>query len=248
MALDTTNLSNFLKGITDAIRKKKRTTGEIQHSKIDEEIESIDTLAGYKAWRASLCYNRVLTESISANYTFYSNFFMSDEDLKNLIAIYPIRFNLGGPKLYRPAQYTFYNNLSLTSIPKMNLEYALISPDSTNIFVAASRLKRIEDEFVCSAEHYTGNGSETETLYASIDHNNFSGTLSLSHIKISKETLYLDSDLSWARDLDDESRQSLIDGLAKVEEQRTFRFHSSVVEKFTKEQLLEASNKNWNIG
>ena len=41
--LDTSNLSKFLKGITDAIRAKKGTTEPIEHKLIDEEIASIES-------------------------------------------------------------------------------------------------------------------------------------------------------------------------------------------------------------
>lgn len=41
MALDTTNLANFLKDITNAIRAKTGSTDPINHNKIDEEINRI---------------------------------------------------------------------------------------------------------------------------------------------------------------------------------------------------------------
>lgn len=45
MALDTTNLANFLKGITNAIRAKTGSTVPIKHNKIDEEINKLNAIS-----------------------------------------------------------------------------------------------------------------------------------------------------------------------------------------------------------
>lgn len=230
MGLDTTNLSKFLEGITDAIRKKKGSTGKIQHSKIDEEIESIDTDVGYKEWAGQA----------GDAYSFYEHLFL-DDALEKLQKC-GLKMRCGDPRLFHGIDYAFYYCRNITKIPKINLSYALLWSD--NLFTGCSSLKIIEDEFICSAFEYYSN----KKLYADLSTTNFLLCDKLEYVGVAKETLFLDSDLSWCANLNAECRQSLIHGLAKVEEQRTFRFHSSVVKKFTDEQILEATNKNWNIG
>lgn len=224
--LDTSNLSSFLKGITDAIRAKKGTTGEIQHSKIDEEIESIND---YKKWCDALN---------GAQYCFYSSN-ITDEDLKKLTEC---GFRMAdNTNASANASYAFFSCYNLTEIPNCNTAYILFN--SKNVFEYCRRLKVIKEDFVCSLCDYS-----KKMHYVNLSATNFNGTPFIEYIGVAKETLFLDSDLSWCANLNAECRQSLIHGLAKVEQQRTFKFHSSVVDKFTDEQFLEASNKNWNIG
>jgi hypothetical protein len=42
--------------------------------------------------------------------------------------------------------------------------------------------------------------------------------------------------------------QSIVDGLATVEEQKTLKLHTDVVVKLTEEQLTTIANKNWTVG
>ena len=60
-------------------------------------------------------------------------------------------------------------------------------------------------------------------------------------------TLSKSINLSAMSALDDESRQSVIDGLADLTEQttQTVTWHSSIIEKLTDEQIIAMSNKNW---
>ena len=103
--LDTSNLSNFLKGITDAIRVKKGTTEPIEHKFIDEEIESItaeDTGIGSRQWWLDVCKER-------------TNFSYMFNSCSNLTTIPQIDTSQG-----TDFQSMFRSCSKLTTIPQLN--------------------------------------------------------------------------------------------------------------------------------
>ena len=100
MALDTSSLSNYLKGITNAIRKKKGTSGAIQHNLIDEEIASIPTgFTDYietSAFGWGLFNNRTDLPTYAINQTDFNNY------------------------NFRSARWMFCNCVKITTIPNFN--------------------------------------------------------------------------------------------------------------------------------
>lgn len=121
--LDTSNLSKFLKGITDAIRTKKGTTEPIEHKVIDEEIESIeDTGIGSRQW-----WIDILNKKWSYLQMFYgcqSLIVTPLLDMSNcktaqdmcLQCGYLIKANLINTSKCTNWNYTFGNCMALTSI------------------------------------------------------------------------------------------------------------------------------------
>lgn len=69
----------------------------------------------------------------------------------------------------------------------------------------------------------------------------------LENLKIVPETIKCNFVIGM-RTLTDESIQSIVNGLATVETQKTVKFHSEVVQKLTDEQLITIANKNFTVG
>lgn len=76
----------------------------------------------------------------------------------------------------------------------------------------------------------------------------FTMVKALEEIRIKPNTLSVGLTMLNSPLLSAESIQSIIDGLATVEEQKILKLHSSVVEKLTEEQVAQIANKNWNVG
>lgn len=129
--LDTSNLSQFLKGITDAIRAKKGTTEPIEHAKIDEEIESIEGGDPYQILRDKFFYsertdyayafnNSKMTEDDiskmeldTSNGTSFNNMFAGCSNLTTIPQL-----DTSNGKYF----YSMFNNCyNLITIPQLNL-------------------------------------------------------------------------------------------------------------------------------
>lgn len=105
----------------------------------------------------------------------------------------------------------------------------------SNMFVYAYYLKKIIGELDFS----TLTANPTNTFYS---------CNALEEVTLKKETLSRGTTFAQSKNLSDRSIQSIIDGLATVETPQTIYFHSNVVMKLTEEQMVQISDKNWNLG
>ena len=103
-----------------------------------------------------------------------------------------------------------------------------------NPFMQQRKLRKILGEFDLS-------GLTTPTI-------NLSTLNALEEIRIKPNTVFVNFNILTSALLSAESIQSIIDGLATVEEQKTLKFHTDVVLKLTSEQLTTIANKNWIVG
>lgn len=76
----------------------------------------------------------------------------------------------------------------------------------------------------------------------------FINNASLEEIRLKPNTLFVDFTILQSSLLSTDTIQSIVDGLATVEEQKTLKLHSSVVEKLTDEQWQIIYDKNWSVG
>lgn len=100
-------------------------------------------------------------------------------------------------------------------------------------FTRCGRLKRILGEF---------DFSDTNALTTT-----FMNTASLEEIRIKKETVFVNISFPQSSKLSTESLQSIIDGLATVEEQRTLKLNALILSVLTEEQMTQILNKNWMV-
>ena len=77
--------------------------------------------------------------------------------------------------------------------------------------------------------------------------NPFNSTTRLEEVRIKKETLSLSISFLNSGKLSDTSIQSIIDGLATVEEQQTLTLHKDVKAKLTEDQITTITYKNWTL-
>lgn len=77
--------------------------------------------------------------------------------------------------------------------------------------------------------------------------NTFRGCYKLKDVRFIKETVKYNLSLLHSDLLSDDSIQSIIDGLALVEEQRTLTLHKDVKSKLTETQIATITSKNWTL-
>lgn len=111
MALDTTNLTKFLKGITDAIRAKTGSTDPIKHNKIDEEISNIITFDQCTASIKRLLQN-------SNKFTDWTRMFSSKIWTDDVFAEIGNYIDTSGGTVFN---YMFVNNKQITSTPELDI-------------------------------------------------------------------------------------------------------------------------------
>ncbi len=103
----------------------------------------------------------------------------------------------------------------------------------SNSFVGATNIESIETlNFISAYSWLTGA---------------FANLPNLITIKIVPETIPTNISFARSSTLNDESIQSIIDGLATVETAQTLTLHADVKAKLTDEQLATITGKNWNL-
>lgn len=267
MALDTTNLATFLKGITDAIRAKTGSRDPIEHRKIDEEIKKFDVLTPpiKKAYLGVMYggdrynfteaftnpnWNNNRLNEISAiiylyycasilSKTFSGNFSITTFDLHIPGETNPNNIRNQLKSLY----YTFEQCTSLQSII-FHDDYKTTKWVTTfaGMCYGCTNLKEIYTLNFSSVEPYDNTVPNYQPAI-------FYGCTKLETLLFVKETIkILSLDLTSCENLSDESVQSIIDGYAKTDNRKSCRLNSKIVERLTDEQLLQAANKNLEIG
>lgn len=242
MALNTTNLKKFLKGITDAIRAKTGSTDPIKHKKIDEEISNIKTFND--------CANNIVKMLAHCDrITDFSDMFsipeLTDETLNKISAVLDTSNGTDFSSM-------FYGAKLLTTIPAIdtsNGEFVY------SMFSGCTALHTINGQLSFKNLHENANNINL----------NYSGTFSicdhLTNIRfvensipaygyIGSSMLYKSLDVHYSPYLTNESADSIIKGLClnKSGFSWTLALHSDVIDKLTDEQILEIANKNWELG
>lgn len=215
--LDTSNLSKFLKGITDAIRAKKGTTEPIEHKLIDEEIASIESGNPYQ-----ILQDRFL-HSNRNNYSYlfafskitYDDFINLDIDTIN-----NTNYNFS---------YMFYSCYNLSKTPPIDTRKG---KNFFYMFGYCPNLKTI---------------SQLDLSNASSVNYIFDGSYALENISFVAECIKISIAFSDNHKLTDESIQSIIDGLAVVTTRKTITFHNTVKSKLTEEQIAIINEKGWTL-
>lgn len=312
MALDTTNLTKFLKGITDAIRTKTGSTDPIEHKKIDEEINKLCVLTekskdnksklmsiigGYFRYADESAYSK---PSVRLNYDYVFSDDMWTNDLIEYLNLNTSNATSCTGIYYGNDSITYTPNLDFTNSTKCdqmfescsNLESVeslelnnarfasflfcdcknLINADVNipnaadiqSMFLRCSKLETVKfhgTPKACTIFNMFGGCSSLKSVinisFSSVnkDASSFSTNIldssrELETILFEKESIYLKKfNCATSSDkLTDETIQSVIDGYAYTDYSKTCRFNSKVVERITDEQLLQAANKNLEIG
>lgn len=257
MALDTTNLTRFLKGITDAIRSKTGSTDPIEHEKIDEEIMR------FKTQKDAI---RMIGKIIDCNgsrtdytrachdlYDFNFNIFRNNDYMElKLDTSKGVKFN---------SMFIYDNNFK--TIPELDTSNGI---DFSEMFCYATSLISIPALDTSKGKIFYKMFSGAQNLTTINGVLSFEGTsdlntfcmfeycTSLQTVKFVENTIkfvYSSAfDIHYSSHLSDESIDSIIKALCQNESGRTWtlRLHSDVIKKLTDEQVLEVTNKNWELG
>lgn len=237
--LDTSNLSKFLKGITDAIRAKKGTTDPIEHKLIDEEIASIQSGDPYAKFNEILLYNG------RTNYDYaFANSHVKYDDIKNAKDLI---------KKYCTTIQNAFKNCGV--IKKVDLDISNVT-NAQYCFIGCYNLIEIylsntnKNKSFINTFNYCINAETIEILDFSSSTNNLNAFLycyALKNIKIVSKTIKLSISFSHSDKLTDESIQSIIYGLAVVTTSQTITFHTDVKGKLTEEQIATINEKGWTL-
>lgn len=224
MALDTTNLTKFLKGITDAIRAKTGSTDPIKHNTIDEEIKNIKTIRDNMDAISEIINCRGARTDFSYACVGISRL-INGNDYANL------KINTSNGQIF---DYMFYSS-NVISTPKL---YTAGGTSFRGMF-GYSSCETINGELTLKNLKIGG-------LY-----NMFVGCTQLKTVRFVKDSIDLMTlDMKYCKDLTTESIDSIINGLSQNTSvtNLTLRLHSDVIDKLTDEQLLKIANKNWQLG
>lgn len=237
MALDTTNLTKFLKGITDAIRAKTGSTYKIYHSRIDEEINNMKTVNDYSDNIVKMLDNcdRIVD---------FSNMFsipeLTDETLNKISAVLDTSNGV-------QFMYMFESCGLLTTIPPLDtsngLQFANMFNGCRNLHTIKGQLsfKKLTDPI----GYWKVFGSCTQLTNVRFVENSIPAYEPLRPI-----SSYNVFDIHYSPYLTNESADSIIKGLCLNNTGYTLilRLHSDVIDKLTDEQVLEIANKKWVLG
>lgn len=246
--LDTSNLSKFLKGITDALRTRKGTTDVIEHKLIDEEILNLSIVDeeddNFNIIKAILDGH---TEGTDYSY-FFAYSAITDEQLATFVRQFPNR--IGYRKGTKPAQLgcLFYGCKNLTVIPentfviKSGINGIYLFNNCDNLVAIYVPLK------MYSLDYNTYIKDATEILPKRGTSNS-----TLKEIRIAEKGIRQSIDFSYYYGFSKESYMSIADGLIdltgtdnayKLTINRSYRaMENDDYEKF----VSKVHNKGWTI-
>lgn len=242
MALDTTNLTKFLKGITDAIRAKTGSTYKIHHSRIDEEINNIKTVNDYSD-------NIVKMLDNCDRITDFSNMFsipeLTDETLNKISAV----LDTSNGKQF---MYMFQDCRLLTTIPSLDtsngLQVAYMFNNCEKLHTIKGRLS-FKSAITTQSEigYWRVFGNCKQLTNVRFVENSIPA---YKPLQLSYETIYNVFDIYYSPYLTNDSADSIIKGLClnNTGYKLILRLHSDVIDKLTDEQVLSVANKNWSLG
>lgn len=234
--LDTSNLSKFLKGITDAIRMKKGTTETIEHKLIDEEILTIQTEQTTK----------YMTKINSCFYGYKSN-------IESNIEI-ELGENFSGDMGYCFC-YTSQSNIKKVKIKGGTYNNVNLNNSFFNSAIEILDLTEIHLKLMSAACQNSFSLCERLTsILGVIDfsqitsfNSTFSQCYKLKDIMFIENNIFKSISFANSPLLSDESIQSIIDGLAVVTTAQTITFHATVKAKLTDEQIATINEKGWTL-
>lgn len=249
--LDTSNLSKFLKGITDALRTRKGTTDVIEHKLIDEEILNLSV--GDEDDDNFNIINAILDgHTDSADYSrFFACSAITDKQLATFVRQFPNR--IGYRQATKPTHLEglFNGCRNLTVIPE-NTFVIKSGINGIHLFNNCDNLVAIYVPLkMYSGDYNTYIKDATEILPTKGSYN--SGNSTLKEIRIAENGIRQSIDFSYYYGFSKESYMSIADGLIdltgtgnayKLTINRSYRaMGNDDYDKF----ILKIHNKGWTI-
>lgn len=246
--LDTSNLSNFLKGITDALRAKKGTTGVIEHKLIDEEILNL-SIVDKEDDNFNIVKAILDGHTDSADYShFFAYSAITDKQLATFVRQFPNR--IGYRQATKPTHLEglFNGCKNLTVIPE-NTFVIKSGINGIHLFNNCDNLVAIYVPLkMYSGDYNTYIKNATEILPTRSTSNS-----TLKEIRIAENGIRQSIDFSYYRGFSKESHMSIADGLIdltgtdnayKLTINRSYRaMGNDDYDKF----ILKIHNKGWTI-
>lgn len=249
--LDTSNLSKFLKGITDALRTIKGTTDIIEHKFIDEEILNLSAVNdkddNYNIIKAILMGCKSSMD--------YSNFFrdsdINDTQLATFVREFPNELGKRVGSSVSSVSNLFRGCRKLTVIPKNTFYIDSVGIKGTNLFGSTSNIVAIwvPLRFYCenSGADLAYYQRATDILPTSSMSNS-----TLKEIRVAENGIKQSIDFSYYYGFSKESYMSIADGLIdltgtsnayKLTINDSYRVMGNDYDKF----ILKVHNKGWTI-
>lgn len=246
--LDTSNLSKFLKGITDAIRAKKGTTGVIEHKLIDEEILNISAVNDKDD-----NFN-IIKAILRGHSTNYDNFFrysdINDTQLATFAKEFPNMLGMQYGSSMPTVNHLFCDCENLTVIPKNAFYTDSRGINGKYLFSTTSKIVAIwvPLRFYCEdSGHNTYYQDATDILPTHSMSND-----TLKEIRVAENGIKQSIDFSYYYGFSKESYMSIADGLIdltgtsnayKLTINGSYRVMGNDYDKF----ILKVHNKGWTI-
>ncbi len=234
--LDTSNLSNFLKGITDAIRAKKGTTDTIEHKLIDEEIASIDS-GSKNTDIISLILDACASKGDYSS--FFYNSSITDEQLAYFVNEFPNKLGKQTSSTEPNVNKLFYGCKNLTTIPVNSFYVPSAGMNGTQWFGGCNNLVSI---YVPLRMFYRNTyiSYATSVLPTLSSSNN-----TLKEIRIATNGIQSSISFAYYSALSQESYNSIISGLKTVTTAMTLTIYYNA--SLTDEQKATITNKGWSL-
>lgn len=245
--LDTSNLSKFLKGITDTLRTIKGTTDIIEHKFIDEEILSLNNTDSLNIIKAIL---KGCESSMD-----YSNFFkdsdINDTQLATFVREFPNELGKRVGSSISSVNNLFEGCTKLTVIPENTFYIDSVGIKGTLLFNRTSNIVAIwvPLRFYCenSGADLAYYQEATKILPSSSVSNS-----TLKEIRVAENGIKRSIDFSYYYGFSKESYMSIADGLInltgtgnayKLTINGSYRVMGNDYDKFT----LKVHNKGWTL-
>lgn len=226
-----------IQDIANAIREKNGTESTYKTSEMGNAIRSIQSggnglnLIEYVQTWNQLFQSVIFKENTEININSkvsiqnnISNMFVSTRNVEKV--------KLSASFISQPITLNYaFNNTDIEELDISGLDMKVLN--AYTAFSASNKLKKIIGVFDFS-----------NALNVS---NMFSGTPSLEEVRFVQETLKLSTSFKDSSLLSADSIQSIIDGLATVENSQTLTLHADVKAKLTEEQLTTITSKNWTL-